>query len=372
MTSLIMSRSTGELLFVTGSRCSPSPSPSSIVVQLLRRRGARRALHELLADQRLRPDRAARVRLPGGEVVVVDAQHDGRLLVVGHLQRVHDAHRRAGDLHVLALHERGGVVEDRAHEVGVVAVLLAGGVHHADHEPRHDGHGEGYPDEPSHGPGGVWDVEQSLPAGAGLEPSGAGWMIAPGQRVRLPVSKPLSFWLGLVRRERAAREVGRQEHRLHAGVVAVGVVVGGQLAEVREPGREVGRVAARVLEHRLRPVERLDRAREHGGGEVGQLRLLRGQLDQVVVRAGLAHERVEVGDRRARVVDERPQLREEGRELASCPASRRPRACRGRRASSAGSRTWCWPCAACPGGGRARATAPRSRRRSPRRSCWRS
>ena len=67
-----------------------------------------------------------------------------------------------------------------------------------------------------------------------------------------------------------------------------------------------------------------------------------------------------------RVVDERPQLARGTARGPSWPASTRPRACRGRRASSAGSRRSCWPCAACPGAASSACERARSRRRSPR------
>ncbi len=66
------------------------------------------------------------------------------------------------------------------------------------------------------------------------------------------------------RGERVVRVAARRaEDRHDARVVAVGVVVRRHLAELREPAGEVGRVLARVRDHRLRAVERADRAREH-------------------------------------------------------------------------------------------------------------
>ena len=99
-------------------------------------------------------------------------------------------------------------------------------------------------DQPPHGPGGVGRVAVAERA-AGWSRRATAGSTPPGQRFRLPVSKPLSFCEGSIAVSVPPEYVDGQEHRLHAGVVAVGVVVGGDLAEVGDPGGEVGRVAAR-------------------------------------------------------------------------------------------------------------------------------
>ena len=146
------------------------------------------------------------------------------------------------------------------------------------------------------------------------------------------------------------------EDRLDAGVVAVGVVVGGALAELREPAGQVGRVRADVLDHRLRvaaarSIARGNDASSSASASFGACWL---QLDQVVARAGRADQRAQVagssGARRAPAGAARAGTAR-GR---AWRASTRPPARRGRRASRAGSRTSCSRCAACPAGGRAR------------------
>jgi hypothetical protein len=144
------------------------------------------ALDELLADQRLRADRAARVLVERREAGLVDLQDDRRALVVGHVERLDLTDDRARDLHVLALHDVGRVVEDRADLVALAAGLAGA---HAEHEQRRqaDAQHEECRDPPDHGPGGVVSGSQSkLPSAAvpfhGFEPSGAGWIAPPGQR----------------------------------------------------------------------------------------------------------------------------------------------------------------------------------------------
>ena len=126
MMLLIRSRSTARLVFCTGSRRSPSPGPVLDLLELGRRLVARalgarrRALHEALADQRLRADLALRVAAEVLVALVVDPQDDRGLVVVGDLDVVDAADLHARDLHVLARDDEAGVVEDRADLVGVV------------------------------------------------------------------------------------------------------------------------------------------------------------------------------------------------------------------------------------------------------------
>ena len=105
--SLSRSRSTGELVFCTGSRCSPAPSPVRDRRQLGRAGRARLAVDERLADQRLRADRAVGVRVERREARRSwMSSITAAFLSRRHVQRVDLAHLRAGDLHVLARHER--------------------------------------------------------------------------------------------------------------------------------------------------------------------------------------------------------------------------------------------------------------------------
>ena len=70
-------------------------------------------------------------------------------------------------------------------------------------------------------------------------------------------------------------------------------------------------------------VERPDRAREDRRGQLRQPRLLGGQLDQVVVRAGLPDQLAEVGDRRAARRPRAGAARGRTARAASWPASTR-------------------------------------------------
>ena len=138
MMLLIRSMSTGELVFSSGSRCSPSPcSPSGISSSSGWSVRARVALHELLADQRLRPDRAAGVRVEGREARRRRSRATtAAFLSVGHVHLLDHADARAGDLHVLALDGGRDVVEDRAHLVARAAVAVVG-AHAEDERRRH-------------------------------------------------------------------------------------------------------------------------------------------------------------------------------------------------------------------------------------------
>ena len=280
MMSLSRSRSTVFDVFSTGSRYWPSPGPVLDLAQRARRlrpdaaRPRRVALDEPLADQRLRPHDAARV---GAEVLVagvVDLEHDRGLEVRRDLDVGDRADLDAGDLDVLAGDDEAGVVEDRADAVGVVVVAGHDDERHERGEQEDDGDG----DRGSHGPGGTSLGSQSsvpLVSRHGEEPSAAGWDAAPGQRRSWLVSQPLKRWDGGIGSERPARRVvgerERVEDRLDAGVVAVGVVVGGALAEVAEPADELGRVRAQELEHRLGLLQRLAARREGGRGGVLEL-----------------------------------------------------------------------------------------------------
>ena len=125
---LIRSRSTGVPCCVDRQQVLALARPGVDLAQL-RRRGAarrarlrRRALDELLADQRLRADRAVRVLAeawkPGSSML----QDDRRLLVRRDVERLDRADLGAGDLHVLARDHERGVVEDRPDPVAAAAV----------------------------------------------------------------------------------------------------------------------------------------------------------------------------------------------------------------------------------------------------------
>ena len=217
MMLLTRSRSTALPLRSSGSRYSPSPgSPSAIRSSggggslLGGARLGRLALDELLADQRLRPDQAARVLAEVLERGIVDPHHDHGLAGIGAavLQRglVVAGHGHVGDYadvgpgdpDLLALDQETGVVEDRADLVDVV--VAAGG--RADGENRDRGSdGEQYGRDPPHGPGGTsvgshspssnlpprngWSVGDGQPAFA--------WVAAPGQRVNGPIPSA-EYW----------------------------------------------------------------------------------------------------------------------------------------------------------------------------------
>ena len=284
MMLLSRSRSTDCSVFSTGSRYWPSPGPSSIrrsgpgasaSTARLRRR---LALDELLADQRLRADRALRV---GAEVLVarvVDLQHDGGLEVRRHLDRVDRADLDAGHLDVLAGDDEAGVVEDRPHAVGVVLLARDEDERRERGDEQDGGDGDGGP----HGPGGTWFGSQSSVA-ADVAPRRGAVRVGLRRRARaapeLVRLEPVEALRRRDRREHAARgvvvEVERVEDRLDPRVVAVGVVVGGAGAEVAQPAGEVGRVRAQELEHGLRLDERLAPVVERRRGDALQRGILR-------------------------------------------------------------------------------------------------
>ena len=310
--------------------------------------------------------------LEGREALVVDAQRDRGLLVLGHVHRPRSrrpARPRSSRPRRPRASTRCRRSRARSRRPCVsssvasrtIPITIQGRIATISADV----------DEPPHGPGGVSAGSQPL-RGDGAEPSGGGCTAPPGQWRRMPRSKPVEA-LGAAAAPSSvlsALRLGRAEDRHDAGVVAVGVVVARHLAELGEPAGQVGRVVARVLDHRLGAVERADRAREDAGAvSARQPRLLRRQLDQVVVRARLADQRR--AGRRSSAARRPPAGAARGRRARAraWPASTRPRAARGRRASRAGSRTSCWPCAACPAAAPARAGATRSRRRS--RGTWR-
>ena len=157
----------------------------------------------------------------------------------------------------------GGVVEDRADVVGLRRVVVGGLAHDRRSRSRARSPRTGRCRRAASWAGRGRGRVAALRRRAAPSRRAAAASRRPGSGCRCP-SRSLGAASGGHRRHAARRPRRRcgQEHRLDAGVVAVGVVVGGDLAELREPAGEVGRVAAHVLEHRLRAVERPDRARE--------------------------------------------------------------------------------------------------------------
>ena len=154
------------------------------------RRGARLAVDEVLADERLRADLAAGVRAQVGQAGLghlrVDDRERVRLaLEVDVLGR---AGAHSGDLEVAALGEAEGVVEHDL--VGLGPVVAARG---AEGERPRDAGGDHRRDceEALHGPTALWLGSQSSCAASSadqtLVPSLAAASLAPGQRRNWPV-----------------------------------------------------------------------------------------------------------------------------------------------------------------------------------------
>ena len=190
----IRSSSTGVDVFSTGSRRWPAPSPSGILAQRRRRRRCSRArlrrlaLDELLADHRLQADRALGVLAEVLEGRVVDLQHDRRLVVAASRRALDLADLRARDLHVLARDEEAALL--KIARTLVVAAVVA---RRARAEHEHDEHGDqqqaaGQPRFMAGETLRSWAGQHVLGVAVeaagrnGLEPSGRGWVAAPGQR----------------------------------------------------------------------------------------------------------------------------------------------------------------------------------------------
>ena len=197
------------------------------------------------------------------------------------------------------------------------------------------------------GPATTWVGSQSrLPPESrnGAEPSAAGWLAEPGQRLSMPVCRPArrcatGSGTSCAGPTGSSCELEGVEDRLDARVVAVGVVVGGADAEVAEPADELRDVRADELEHRLALLQRAGAVGEGRARDLLEARQLARRLDEVVVgaraggracersaivglasrtqRAQLAQERREVlgrglgvGDQRVEVVERRAQVHE--------------------------------------------------------------
>jgi hypothetical protein len=150
--------------------------------------GTRLAVHEVLADQRLRADLAARVLAQVGQPGLGDLglhERERPAADLRDLEGLRLPRPHAGHLEVAALGEPECVVEEQlvGLAAGVLVVLRAHRqgrpAYHAKHQ--HDGR-----DHPLHGPTDLWFGSQSSSAASEAEktllPSAAGSSFAPGQR----------------------------------------------------------------------------------------------------------------------------------------------------------------------------------------------
>jgi hypothetical protein len=145
-------------------------------------RGARRALDELLADQRLRLDRAVGVAAERRELLA-DPHLDARLVLRRELDVDDAAGLRPGDLHVLAGDQERGVVEDRVD--AVVAALRTAAARRAQRQPgEHRAQGRRRSREAPHGLS--CGLHCASGASNGFDLSGAACDAAPGQRLTMP------------------------------------------------------------------------------------------------------------------------------------------------------------------------------------------
>ena len=155
------------------------------ITQLASRRKSVKPSSLILSTSRALP--GASTRLP-----VLEA---GDFAVFGHGDFLDRADLGAGGAHFATRRDESAAVENRADQVAVVAVVAAGS-EEGDHDDRDD------PDDDQrllHGPGGTSFGSQSdgvIPAPAiggsvnGLEPSAAGWVPPPGQRVWTGLESP--------------------------------------------------------------------------------------------------------------------------------------------------------------------------------------
>ena len=251
---------------------------------------ARLALDEALTDQTLEPDDAFGVLLEGRERLVVDAQRDRRLDSSSVTSISLTTPTGAPAIFTSSSgHERGGVVEDRparssasvvslSRASRTIPITIQGQDRHQQRRCRRASSRAG------RGVGGIAAAgrERAPTRRAGAAPHRAG--SASGSRARSPSSR----WWAALPRACAAVLARRAEHRHHARVVAVRVVVAGHLAELREPARR-GRACSRRA-YSTTGWERSSARIARGKPSAVELRepgLLGGQLDQVVVGPGL-------------------------------------------------------------------------------------
>ena len=272
MMLLIRSMSTGAIVLLTRQQVlALARRPSSIFAQRRRRLGAaacgcgRRALDELLADQRLRPDRCSARPCGSPRSRARRCCRTTAAFLSGVTSSDVDlADLDAGDLHVLARDDEDGVVEDRAHLVAASRRAAPMPTTAATARRRRATSRR-------------WRRRASW---AGRHLGRVAVELAGRRRATAP-SRPRGGWHGGARAaldvarsgrparrsaagcgvEHAARPGCRRtegvEDRLDARVVAVRVVVRGALAEVAQPADEVGRVRPDELEHRLALLQRL-------------------------------------------------------------------------------------------------------------------
>ena len=152
---------------------------------------SRLALDVLLADQRLQPQLAVGIAPEGREGLVVDAQDDRGLVVVGEVDVVDLTDLDARDLHVLAGDHEAAVVEDGTHAVAATVVVTAARGGHERAQQQADDQREDQLAPERHGVALiVWDGSQSTFADGplsrnGAEPSAGTGAPVPGQRLRL-------------------------------------------------------------------------------------------------------------------------------------------------------------------------------------------
>ncbi len=271
---LTRSMSTGREVCVDGQQVL---ALALAVLDLLQRRSRlgpggprlrRRALDELLADQRLRADRAGRVLAEVLEAGLGDVEDDGGLLRRRHVERLDLADLDARDLDVLAGDDGEGVAEDRAD-------LVAVGLRRSRRRPRRAKTIAGRPraartTESTRlmARASTWVGSQSRSLRRVAERRRAvrrGLAGSARAALELVVDQPERRGAASVeRREHLVVQVERVEDRLDAGEVAVGVVVGGALAEVADPADEVRRVRPDEVQHRRRLAQRGDAVGERG------------------------------------------------------------------------------------------------------------
>jgi hypothetical protein len=158
------------------------------------RGGARLAVHEVLADERLRSHLAARVFAQVGQPRLRDlGLDDGErpgLALEAHLAGLAGAH--TGDLEVAALGQAEGVVEHDL--IGPGVVVGAGSRAQPEHCRDARGHDGDDRARALHGPTDLWLGSQSSAAASSavstLLPSAAGASLAPGQRRNWSVFGP--------------------------------------------------------------------------------------------------------------------------------------------------------------------------------------
>ena len=256
----------------------------------------------------------ARDRLRLAVLVAVDlARHR-------HADRFDFADGGAGDAHFLARDHEAAAVEDPADDVAAAAAAAAGD-QHDDDDDRGDQpgcdqpfpHGPGGASAGSHADDGLTPEPAKGGSVNGLEPSGGGLRAA----ARAGAAHAGGAAEGVVlfaRRDRfqlAAAGVALEqvEGELDAGVVAVAVVVAGDLAELAEAVEDVRRVGAGEVEGRLEVGDRLFGVREGLGGALLHRRQEAERFGGVVGEALAVDAEAEVLEDRHRFGEHRAAVR---------------------------------------------------------------